>query len=54
MQPKKQLRGKLAFFYVNFILQKFCPCKKNDKFQVWEEAIKLKSPRDGDNRLSCN
>ena len=23
------------FFGVNFILQKFCPCKKNDKYQVW-------------------
>ena len=22
-------------FGVNFILQKFCPCKKNDKYQVW-------------------
>ena len=25
----------LAFFGVNFILQKFCSCKKNDKYQVW-------------------
>ena len=25
----------MAFFGVNFILQKFCPCKKNDKYQVW-------------------
>ena len=25
----------MAFFGVNFILQKFCPCKKNDKSQVW-------------------
>ena len=24
----------MAFFGVNFILQKFCPCKKNDKYQV--------------------
>ena len=24
-----------AFFGVNFILQKFCLCKKNDKYQVW-------------------
>ena len=23
------------FFGVNFILQKFCQCKKNDKYQVW-------------------
>ena len=28
------LREKVAFFGVNFILQKFCPCKKNDKYQV--------------------
>ena len=28
------LREKLAFFGVNLILQKFCPCKKNDKYQV--------------------
>ena len=27
-------REKLAFFGVNFILQKFCPCKKNDKYEV--------------------
>ena len=25
----------MAFFGVNFILQKFCQCKKNDKYQVW-------------------
>ena len=25
----------MAFFGVNFILQKFCPCKKNDKYKVW-------------------
>ena len=24
----------MAFFGVNFILQKFCPCKINDKYQV--------------------
>ena len=24
-----------AFFGVNFILQKFCLCKKNDKYEVW-------------------
>ena len=23
-----------AFFFVNFILQKFCSCKRNDKYQV--------------------
>ena len=28
------LTQKLAFFGVNFILQKFCPCKKNDKYKV--------------------
>ena len=25
----------MAFFGVNLILQKFCQCKKNDKYQVW-------------------
>ena len=25
----------MAFFGVNFFPQKFCPCKKNDKYQVW-------------------
>ena len=24
-----------AFFGVNFLIQKFCPCKKNDKYEVW-------------------
>merc|ERR1712016_289713 len=28
------LLGKVAFFGVNFILQKFCPCRKNDKLEV--------------------
>ena len=27
-------REKLAFFGVNLILQKFCPCKKNDIYKV--------------------
>ena len=27
----------MAFFSVNFIIQKFCPCKKNDKYEVWKE-----------------
>ena len=27
-------------FSVNFILQKFCLCKKNDKYEVWEELAK--------------
>ena len=27
----------MAFFGVNFILQKFCPCKKNDKLEVCTE-----------------
>ena len=27
-------REKLPFFGVNFILQKFCVCKKNDKYEV--------------------
>ena len=26
-----------GFFGINFILQKFCPCKKNDKYQVCQE-----------------
>ena len=25
----------MRFFGVNFILPKFCQCKKNDKYQVW-------------------
>ena len=25
-------------FGVNFIFQKFCQCKKNDKYKVWEAA----------------
>ena len=29
----------MAFFGVNFILQKFCPCKKNDKYQVWGGGV---------------
>ena len=28
------LHEKVAFFGVNFILQKFCLCKKNDKYKV--------------------
>ena len=28
------LMRKFGVFGVNFILQKFCPCKKNDKYQV--------------------
>ena len=27
----------MAFFGVNFIFQKFCQCKKNDKYQVCQE-----------------
>ena len=27
----------MAFFGVNFILQKFCPCKKNDKYKVCDD-----------------
>ena len=26
---------KMAFFGVNFILQKFGLCKKNDKYELW-------------------
>ena len=26
---------RMAFFGVNFILQKFCQCKKYDKYEVW-------------------
>ena len=32
-------REKLAFFGVYFILQKFCPCKKNDKYEVCSQSI---------------
>ena len=28
------LREKVAFFGINFILQKLCTCEKNDKYQV--------------------
>ena len=28
-----------AFFGVNFIHQKFCPCKKNDKYEVWFDYL---------------
>ena len=31
-------RKKLAYFGVNFILQTFCSCKKNDKYQVWNHV----------------
>ena len=37
------------FFGVNFILQKFCSCKKNDKYQVcWclVEILKMKCDQD--------
>ena len=26
-----------AFFGVNFLIQKFCPCKKNDKYEVCDD-----------------
>jgi len=32
-----EIGEKLAFFGVNFILQKFCLCKKNDKYEVCTE-----------------
>ena len=25
----------MAIFGANFVFQKFCPCKKNDKYEVW-------------------
>ena len=31
----------MAFFGVNSILQKFCQCKKNDKYQVWYLTLPL-------------
>ena len=31
----------MAFFGVNFILQKFCPCKKNDKYKVWQFPVEI-------------
>ena len=34
-------REKLAFFGVNFILQKFCQCKKNDKYQVCNSYVQI-------------
>ena len=36
-----------AFFGVNFILQKFCSCKKNDKYQVWFRGTSLADRRVG-------
>ena len=32
----------MRFFGVNFILQKFCPCKENDKYKVWLDVNYLK------------
>ena len=29
------LTRKIGVFGVNFIIQKFCPCKKNYKYEVW-------------------
>ena len=29
------------YFGVNFILQKFCMCKKNDKYEVWVQVSLL-------------
>ena len=49
----------MPFFGVNFILQKFCPCKKNDKYQVWiglgmikKEIPKTETIFDSFNQLS--
>ena len=43
MQKIGTLLCKLAIycgnFGVNFIFQKFCPCKKNDKYEVWEKGV---------------
>ena len=33
-----------AFFGVNFILQRFCSCKKNHKYQVCARAVSRKTP----------
>ena len=27
------------FIDVNFLIQKFCPCKKNDKYEVWFSRV---------------
>ena len=35
----------MAFFRVKFILQKFCPCKKNDKLEVCEHSLEWRSFR---------
>ena len=35
----------MRFFGVNFILQKFCSCKKNDKYEVWCVAAGAGGPR---------
>merc|ERR1711994_18152 len=41
------LREKVAFFGVNFILQKFCSCKKNDKYQVCKDVSRGESSWQG-------
>ena len=45
------LLSKLAIycvnFSVNFILQKFCLCKKNDKYKVWREWVARSSWKHG-------
>ena len=33
----------MAFFDINYILQKFCPCKKNDKYQVCRDPFYIKA-----------
>ena len=38
-----------AFFGVNFILRKFCLCKRNDKYEVWLLGYKI-----GFNQLAQN
>ena len=37
----------VIYAFLNFILQKFCLCKKNDKYKVcviWETRMLLKEP----------
>ena len=38
----------MRFFGVNFILQKFCSCKKNDKYQVCIGVMGIPLPDDDD------
>ena len=48
------LTRKIGVFGVNFILQKFYPCKKNDKYQVWSYSIFLFSGQNYQKNLATS